>query len=253
MRCHDCLVIYPTSGIATISPTTGTTTTVTKTGDGELTLTATVTACGESQAFHKSITFGLPATPIGLDIIDPIGYPEMLCPNSNHKLDASFAFSYPEYHWFLPDGWSSPNWGSGSNVFISTTPLIQINTGSYQMSSQILVRGKNECGYGSPLVLNTSTENCGFLMEYSIYPNPASSGITIEAKHIEKVAKPTDTKYSITELTIYDQMGIPKLNQKFTAGNKKIQLNVAAHHSGLYYIEISNGNGKVRKPIRIQK
>lgn len=79
----------------------------------------------------------------------------------------------------------------------------------------------------------------------SVFPNPVSSELNI--------------RFSLTEATplqvvVYNLLGQPikvLADQNFTAGHQQLKLNVAEFASGLYYIQLSDGNGKLSQKFSV--
>ena len=83
----------------------------------------------------------------------------------------------------------------------------------------------------------------------SIYPNPASSEISIEIENDTKVddtlndisvsEQSTDTEYMVT---IYDSSGVPVYTKIFS--NNGIKINTSGLQKGIYYVTLMKGNEK---------
>lgn len=80
--------------------------------------------------------------------------------------------------------------------------------------------------------------------EFSMYPNPASSKVTIEFENEDA---------SQQSLTIYDLAGEQYLSQSFEAGsNKKIELDVHDFPKGIYMVELNDGFQSSTQKLVIQ-
>jgi hypothetical protein len=74
---------------------------------------------------------------------------------------------------------------------------------------------------------------------FNIYPNPASTGLTIESKEI------------MDEIRIINVLGQQILSTK--VGDTSYRLNVSGIENGMYIIMITNVNGTISKKFQVRK
>lgn len=219
------------------APSYGATVSVTRVNAGNIVLTATVQGCPVNSTATKSIHIGGYSSP---DY--PISGPgSVYCGNpayfSTNQLSGATS-----YTWYYPSGWSA----SGSSTYSLALQVPSRTTGN----SQVSVRVGNACDAGGSAA---STQyfyvSCGFAPQYTVSPNPASNEVTVTGS--KTTAKSTSAT-SITEVNIYDQLGILKKNQKFSKV-PKATVNLSGLSTGVYVIEIVDGTNKVRQKLSILK
>lgn len=141
----------------------------------------------------------------------------------NDSLYSSPAFNY---QWFLNDS-------TISNA--STQSIKPLKAGMYK----VLITDSNGCSnvstpYSSNVGTNELSSN-----DIKVYPNPATTTLTIEFNN-------TVCDLSITDVTgrsVYDQSSII---------NSPLQINCKSFHKGIYFIHIKNLNNTYRKKLIIQ-
>lgn len=118
------------------------------------------------------------------------------------------------------------------------------------------------------LSVSANTSNCGTLSRtvaffnyssfYSIYPNPASSLVTIEGKDVDNIIDYTDVdgknvnkkiKIAIESVTLYDELGNSVKKMNFTKNNKVAAVDIKNLKAGVYYVEVANDEYKFREKI----
>ncbi|MCK9413451.1 MAG: M4 family metallopeptidase [Prolixibacteraceae bacterium] len=119
-----------------------------------------------------------------------------------------------------------------------------------------------ECGATVPVSSGFYPSCTGNRMtsNVSLFPNPASSEVTIKLEETQNIDKQqTKTSNSmvylseITQINIVDKMGLTRKVIKFGKGNKNSTLNISELPSDVYYLDISDGNQHVRKALIISK
>ncbi len=144
------------------------------------------------------------------------------------------------YNWTWPYDWTYVS-GQG-------TSHLTLRTGNN--SGNVELRVEPSCNQGgSPAYQYVGIYAC-LAAEYVVSPNPASSNVTVTP-----AAKATNTKATvaaITEVNIYDQKGILKKQQKF-GKVKTATVNVSSLPIGTYFIEIVEGDKRVRQQLSILK
>lgn len=94
----------------------------------------------------------------------------------------------------------------------------------------------------------------------SLFPNPASSEVTIKLEETQNLDK-QKTKFDnskiylseITQIKIVNKMGMLKKVAKFGKGNTVTTLNISELPSDVYYLDITDGTQHVRCPLIISK
>jgi len=93
----------------------------------------------------------------------------------------------------------------------------------------------------------------------NLYPNPASTDIIVKleevnAKSINSQKHEIEvTLKSIAQIRIIDKLGITRKVLKFPKGNLLSTFSVADLPSDIYYLDISDGNAQIRKPLIIRR
>lgn len=115
---------------------------------------------------------------------------------------------------------------------------------------QVGVRVANICDAGGAYSTKFFNVTCsGFAAVYNISPNPATNEVTISAS---EAADRNTTIRTITSVSIYDQQGTLKKSQKFGKVHKAV-VNLTGLSTGVYFIEIVDGQNKVRQQLSILK
>ena len=70
---------------------------------------------------------------------------------------------------------------------------------------------------------------------FNIFPNPASDNITIS------------TNQEITEINIYNILGVNVYNEQFTMNHSQLDVNVSDFINGVYFIKVKTENGETVK------
>ena len=123
-----------------------------------------------------------------------------------------------------------------------------INLGSWQQPSGLTINASNGIGDTSIFIraIITLVDTCASTMgvseinndnfQLSIYPNPATDQISIEFNLIESKNTSVEIK------NVLGQAIKTISNKTFTKGRNKIEIDVSAFSSGLYFIQLKNGN-----------
>ena len=75
-------------------------------------------------------------------------------------------------------------------------------------------------------------ENTSYL---NIFPNPATDNLSIE------------TNEEITEVSIYNIIGVSVYNEQCTMNNLQLDINISDFNSGVYFVKVKTGNGETVK------
>ena len=93
-----------------------------------------------------------------------------------------------------------------------------------------------ESDYSEKACATTSSESIVENENYfNIFPNPASDNITISANQ------------EITEVNIYNILGVSVYNEQFTMNNSQLDVNVSDFINGVYFIKVKSVNGETVK------
>lgn len=233
-----CWGATPTNVVA-INPTCGLQTTATRLNNGTATLTANITLCtGETYVATKSIRVGgYSSSDYPISGPSTVGCGQYVYYNTNELPGATY------YNWGWPSEWQYVS-GQGSRFLTLYVP-------SYvQYGGAVTVRVANACDAGgSPAFLYVQV-NCWGGYFYSVAPNPASSEVNVSVK--EETENKAAKDATITEVIIYDQQGNVKKQQKYNK-LKKASLNISNLPTGMYIIEITDGQRKERQQLSVQK
>ena len=200
---------------------------------GTLTITVQITgACGTT-TITRTIQLGVNVTryiygPASVSCNDFVNY---------------FTSSIPgaSYQWSFPGDWIYIS-GQGTSSINLQTP------GSSFGDVSISVVISDVCGNNSTYFYVYSS--C-YYYYYTVSPNPASSTVTVSAKGT--TSKGDKSNKSITEINFYDQQGNLKKYQKLSTGIKTASFNVSDLNTGIYIIEILDGDFKERQKLSVVK
>lgn len=192
-------------------------------------------ACGVSVVRTKTINVGTPVVYINYSTQGQCygGY-------QTWSLQATSPGTVSSWLWTV-DNPSSGDW----YIDNPTSPFTYVNVSG---GGGISVTATNSCGTARTGV--TIYSNCDYY-RYTISPNPASSAVTVEAKQTDN-KEPNEA--TITEINIYDPQGMLKKNQKYGKVKKAtLTLNIPDLKTGVYIIEIVDGNRKERQQLSVLK
>lgn len=223
------------AGVLNVSGTTNQAV-VTSSNAGYGTLTATFTNCPGQQATVSRYITTASGSSSGVSIFGPSSV-------SCNDVARYFTYSVPGayFDWSYPSSWTYLS-GQGTNSIGFQIPSYAY--GSTSGTVGVTVYGPCSNGSASMYVYS----NCGYY--YSMSPNPASSTVTVSAKETTAAGDKSDK--SINEINIYDQQGNLKNHQKF-AKTKTTTLDVSGLKTGIYIVEIVDGDVKERQKLSIGK
>ena len=93
-----------------------------------------------------------------------------------------------------------------------------------------------ESDYSEEACTKTLGESLGENESYfNIFPNPASDNITIS------------TNQEITEVNIYNILGVNVYNEQFTINNSQLNVNISDFCNGVYFIKVKTEEGEIVK------
>jgi hypothetical protein len=96
-------------------------------------------------------------------------------------------------------------------------------------------------------------------MNVNLYPNPASSQVTIILEDLritdskDKMSTTQITLKEITQIRVIDRLGVVRKVIRPGKGNKKTTINVWDLPPDIYYLDISDDTQHVRKPLIIRR
>ncbi|HEX7902390.1 MAG TPA: kelch repeat-containing protein [Chitinophagaceae bacterium] len=132
-----------------------------------------------------------------------------------------------------------------SNIFEAYFPC--------NVSKAVYCTITNFCGTVTSNTI-TKTGGCERTYNYILSPNPTSTTITVTQDQKNKNLKIThQANATITEIRIYDNVGNLKKQLNYGTGTRQVRINVSDLKTGIYYVEVSNGQRKERQQIIIQK
>lgn len=239
------------SGIVSLSPN-GSSVTVTKVGNGIVTLTALINACNNF-AVSKQIAIGTPGRPKVFDEMDNEIRTVSICTNIHKSLCPTVDPKWNILEW----KWEKITGNFNLLDFQTCGQIIGFQPGSGYISVSV----RNACGWSTSNLIVVYITDCSSMamQEKSIklFPNPASSSITISVDN-QKNAKSTTTDKenfaaaSINDVKIYDNFGSVKLYRKFS-GQQTASLDVSMLTKGVYMVEVNTGSKVEYQQLIIQR
>lgn len=220
-------------GLASVS-SSGNPVTLTRngSGNGTVVISGTITGSCGTASISKTIAVGTQATPyLYADWDNPLKIIVGADP-----VDGATSFK-----WYV------------NNVYIKSTTYYNTSlpyNGSCNSNVTVSVEVVNSCGTSSKTNTNIGMPPCGDF--YLIAPNPARDILTVTAD--EKPIVNTKSGMSslsdsrISQVKIFNSNGVVLKSIPFEKAVRQAKVNVSDLESGLYFIEVSNGNIK-----RIQK
>jgi Secretion system C-terminal sorting domain/Bacterial Ig-like domain (group 2) len=251
------------TNVATISAA-GNPATLTAINNGSTTITATINACNGTTIISKAIYIGSPfiggtyfsnnqELPLGIWFGDPFDYNDacnLQNTTTNMQIIGSTSVTWSK----ITSNPSNISWSqNGNNLNFYFWGLGQ--------TAVFRIQATNSCGSSSYdfgfKSIDCSGGGGGGCYQYQVAPNPAQSSVRVVVPNIippcdmaSASSKPI-ANLSISEVRIYDQQGFLKTLQKFSRV-KTAQINLNGLNSGLYFIEIIDGQYKERQQILIQ-
>lgn len=235
-----CLPVnWTVSGPATISSGNGTSKIeLQATGNGTVHLTA---SSGNFFAeTDVSVTFQpTPSVPTITDYKtsapgDPTAYHFTATPMQNMRYD-----------------WYYYNW-NGSGPILQQTGMSNEFDAYFacRATADVYCKVVNTCGTSTSNTITQTGECIRTKEAYLISPNPASSTMTVST--VDASNGETSNNYNISEVKIYDQMGLLKKQAKY--GNvKTAAVNISTLPTGIYMVEIISGDYKEQKQLFINR
>ncbi len=80
-----------------------------------------------------------------------------------------------------------------------------------------------------------------------LFPNPATNTIFVSLNNEGKQIKASSKLNNISQIAIFDNLGIVKLRKVFANNFKQVQVDISKLNTGIYFIEVFDGKTKQRK------
>ncbi len=166
---------------------------------------------------------------------------EQVCAGGTEIYTCTTIENADEYEWLI----TPENAGTIESTTANEVTLTW--TDGYFNSATLQVRGMNDCGYGEyseafvVLVEDCTgiSENSG--LDFSLFPNPASSEVLISFKN--------SIEEDIT-IRIFNLLGKQILQENYTSTNNSLKINVSEINEGICFISINiDGNTRLKKLI----
>ncbi len=90
---------------------------------------------------------------------------------------------------------------------------------------------------------STVTNNSGI----KLFPNPAFNSIIVSINNDSKQLKIANNLNSISQISIFDNLGVLKLSKQFAKTTKQVEIDISKLRAGMYFIEVFDGKTKQRK------
>jgi hypothetical protein len=232
-----------------------------------VTLVATVSDCITTYPpVSKEITLGAPFAVESGYVVDGVLYPIKIWNSSSNYNDickghtATTQFSIP--------GATSVTWArtyaQPSNAFWSPSETnMQLFFYDLNQSARFQINASNACGSFIQTYGFRSIACSGGCLQYTVSPNPAKGTLKIIVPNIpapcdppltENIATTQSTitaKRTISEIRVYDNQGMLKQVQK-ESKTKQATVNLNGYKTGIYIVEIVDGNYKERQQIIVE-
>lgn len=221
---------------------------------GSGTIIFTVTAnCGNPVQLSRTFWVGNPSAS-NSTLIYPSGYrgvnPVTLCAGCSYNFLVDFVAGATSYTWVLPSGFSFINGRNSSTPGIKTAS----SNGTY-----VMYCSANGCGssWTHSLTINISGGG-GQQQRIAIYPNPASTDLTIESTQSDLTI--SDNSANETSLSTSNETFTAKLFDQFSSEilngmskNGKIVFDVTKIKKGIYYLHVIREQELIIRQIIIEK
>jgi len=195
-----------------------------------------VAAFGSTTLPQNNVWVGVPLTPSSIN-----GF---CCNGMGFKSNSGYTFSVDnvnvsvnQYNWIVNGGTIVRGQGTKSiDVLTANAPPAGI-------PFDVSVRIGNNCGWTSYLQRSGFTAPFIGNSMFSIYPNPASSEVTISVSDLASISDTISTSdvISITNIEIIDLFGNIKKIQKTGPNQKSVTINISDIQKGTYVIIINYG------------
>jgi hypothetical protein len=179
-------------------------------------------------------------------------------PMPGEPLQAEVSPLYPEamkYKWFI-DGELVENVEGSGYLSTYNWPCV-----GYE-GAELSVIAVTDCGATVPISGGEFYPVCsGYEMasNVTLYPNPASSEVTIQLEDAQSSGDKIDQNVpgislaSITEVKLIDKTGMTRKLMNYGKGNTSVRILLSEIQTGVYYLDITDGDRHVIKPLIIKK
>lgn len=179
-------------------------------------------------------------------------------PMPGEPLQAEVSPLYPEamkYKWFI-DGELVENVEGSGYLSTYNWPCV-----GYE-GAELSVIAVTDCGATVPISGGEFYPVCsGYEMasNVTLYPNPASSEVTIQLEDVQSSGDKIDQNVpgislaSITEVKLIDKTGMTRKLMNYGKGNTSVRILLSEIQTGVYYLDITDGDRHVIKPLIIKK
>ena len=177
-------------------------------------------------------------------------------PMPGEPLQAEVSPLHPEvmkYHWFVNGELIEITEGSG---YLSTYnwPCVWDGEG-------LTVNGITPCGATVLIYGGNYSPLCNYSMasNVNLYPNPASFEVTIALDEAQSSGDQIDKNIpsislaTITQVKLIDKTGMTRKLMNFGKGNTSVHILLSEIQTGVYYLDITDGDRHVIKPLIIKK
>ncbi|MCK9421961.1 MAG: S8 family peptidase [Bacteroidales bacterium] len=214
------------SGIVNLAQSNNTAT-LTKTNNGIITLSATISTIGANYTQTKIIIIGSPTPTITARKISESGEP------TEYEFTATL-ISGSTYNWYVNNILKESN-PYPNNLFYWYFPA--------NVTKTIKCNITNSCGTSAFSNSITKTGEYKWGHNYSIYPNPANSEITISQIEIKdaNLNEKQETPKLIKSIKIIDNLGVTYIVKNFENETYNTTINISNLPHGIYLIKINEG------------
>jgi hypothetical protein len=80
-----------------------------------------------------------------------------------------------------------------------------------------------------------------------LFPNPATNTIFISLNNEDKHIKASSKLNNISQIAIFDNLGILRLRKVFANNSKQVQVDISKLNTGIYFLEVFDGKTRQRK------
>jgi lysyl endopeptidase len=81
----------------------------------------------------------------------------------------------------------------------------------------------------------------------NLFPNPATNTIFVTLNNEDKHIKASSKLNNISQIAIFDNLGIVRLRKVFANNSKQVQVDISKLNTGIYFLEVFDGKTRQRK------
>lgn len=156
-----------------------------------------------------------------------------------------------------PDGAANYQWYVGNQLVDVTSSgyLWTTNWPCLGNPTGLTVIAVTSCGKSIPIGFSGEINCYSFSGRTSqsnntvikLFPNPANNIIFVSINKEIKQIKLSNNLNSISQISIFDNLGILKLTRKFANNTEQAEVDISKLNTGIYFIEVFDGKTKRRK------